>query len=314
MVEFRRPPEGPGEVIDRRGTGAGPRTVGGNQPLHPFGPRIMAHNQAQQREEFSDMREQFAGQDDELSVMLTEIFNRLSMQVAGGARTDPRDLLPEVQNPDEGVIPEEFLPDVEGAEWFDPTVWARANPDDISKVDLSNLQAATGQGKEGKGLDWFRTGQAPNNYANRHNPLYKARRDFAVAIAPQIERMFGVSAQGSAGYIRTPSAGDAAPGGRAANSDHQSGGAIDFFGTKEEMVALRNWATTQPFVSFVRCQSESHWDHVHLSFDIGWIAQNYFQGRELPPIQKAPSAGTSRRKTTQQGFQVADDPTANRAI
>lgn len=216
--------------------------------------------------------------------ILTRIFDQLSHQGAGGRRVDHRSLLPETDLPDEGSIPEEFLPDVQGFDWFDPKVWANAAP---NNVDLSNVTPATGPGKDGSGKDWFRGGEAPNNYGNRHQPLYKSRREFAVSIAPKIEDMFGVSAQGGAGHMRQPKASHKAPGGPSSNSDHYSGGAIDFFGSKEELDQLRDWLTEQPFTSFVRWQTESHYDHVHLSFDLGWVAQNWFEGQQLPELGQA---------------------------
>lgn len=285
MVEWRRRPTGPGEIIDRRG----PIPV---RPLHPSGPQVEAENQQMGRRERIEAGQRVAASEGELGGLLTQIFDRLSRQMAGGVRSDPRDLLPGAADPLEGLVPEEMVPEVQVFDWFDPTVWAKASPEQMSMVDLSQIPAASGPGKDGKGLDWFRGGEAPNNYTNRHNPLYQARREFAVAVAPKIEEMFGVSAQGSAGYMRAPSRGDAAPGGRSANSDHYSGGAIDFFGSKEEMVNLRNWLVEHaPWVSFVRCQSESHFDHVHVSIDLGWIAQNYFQGRSIP----ATTAGEAAR-------------------
>jgi hypothetical protein len=265
-----------------------------------------------------------------LDEMLTGVFDRLSRQVAGGPRSDPRDLLPEANDPSEGLIPDEFRPDVSSFDWFDPTVWAQADPNDVSRVDLTNVQPATGQGRPGTGMDWFRGGEAPNNLSNRANPLYQARQEFAVQVGSQIEGLFDVSSQGSAGYLRPYSASHAAPGGPSGNSDHYSGGAIDFFGDPEELTRLRNWLVEQPFTSFVRWQSESHFDHVHVSFDLGWVAQNYFQGRQTPTLsqsassQAIPGAPEAARRSTSPGgvaqgspgqsVQVADDPNANRAI
>lgn len=214
--------------------------------------------------------------------VLTQVFDRLSHFIAGGRRQDPRDLLPEVQDPSEGVVPEEVRPDVETFDWFDPAIWARATPENITDADIQRVTPATGEGREGTGGDWFRGGEAPNNFVNRHNPLYQARREFAVTIHDDIENLFDVSAQGSAGYLRPPDPSHAAPGGASPNSDHYSGGAIDFFGETENLQRLRDWLVTQPFVSFVRWQSESHFDHVHVSFDLGWIAENWFQGRTAP--------------------------------
>jgi hypothetical protein len=254
----------------------------------------------------------------DLDSTLTSIFDDLSRKMAGGLRTDPRDLLPEADNPLEGVIPDEFLPEVSQFDWFDPTVWAKASTEDMSMVDLSNLQPATGAGKGGKGRDWFRADQAPNNYTNRNNPLYQARREFSVALAPKLEEMFGVTSEGSAGYIRPPSKGDAAPGGRAVNSDHQSGGAVDFFGEVAELDALRDFLVTQPYVSFVRWRSESHGGasgtesgaHVHVSFDLGWIAQNYFEGRAVPQISKTPTVSSTQLREAPRSPEDAPKPSA----
>lgn len=310
--------DGPGRVIDRRNDGrggivgdmtrqiiqAGAHDAPGPQAAHPFSPRVWQMNRDSARQGLDEMGlgwdYDYAGSKSPnrsagasaIDDLLTQTFAELSNRVAGGQRLDPRELLPEVGLPDEGQIPEELLAELMGIDSFDPVAWSRGLPDDISQVDVTKIKPASGPGREGKGLDFFRGGEAPNNYANRHNPLYKARRDFMVAIAPQLEELFGVSAQGSAGYMRQPSKGDAAAGGRSANSDHYSGGALDLFGTKEEMVALRNWAVNQPWVSFVRCQSESHYDHVHISADLGWIAQNFFQGQNLPPIRRTLMAPT----------------------
>jgi hypothetical protein len=217
----------------------------------------------------------------------------LSDQIAGGRRSDPSDLLPGATDPFEGTVPERFLPDVSNFDWFDPTVWAGTSLD--SSLDLTAVPAS-GPGTPGDGSDFFRGSEAPNNYTNRQNPLYQARREFSVAVAPQLERMFGVTAEGSAGYLRPPSAGDADPGGRSANSDHYSGGAADFFGTPAELDALHDYLVEQPYVSFIRWRSESHGGpngddpsaHLHVSFDLGWVAQNYYQTRTLPPQAKPP--------------------------
>jgi hypothetical protein len=228
---------------------------------------------------------------------LLGLYETLSSKIAGGQRTDHRDLLPGADDPLEGLVPDDYRSDlVDLGEWFQPSDWAGLSGDDPMRIDLASIPAPGKTVTAGKGLDFFRSGEAPSNYANRNNPLYQARREFAVSVAPKIEEMFGVSAGGSAGYMRAPKASHADPGGPSSNSDHYSGGAIDFYGTKEEMIALRNWAETQPWVSFVRCQSESHYDHAHLSVDIGWIAKNYFSGRQTPtlpsPVARAPQAST----------------------
>ena len=232
-----------------------------------------------------------------LGSLLTSVFDQLSNQIAGGSRVDHRSLLPGADDPFEGVIPDEFLPGVETFDWFDPTVWAAARPDDITRVDLNAIPVPTGVGASGTGLDWFRSSEAPNNFTNRNNPLYVSRKDFVVALAPQLEEMFGVSA-GGAGYYRPPAAADAAEGGRSPNSDHYSAGALDFYGTPEELTSLRNWLVEQPFVAFVRYQSESHETHLHLSIDVGWVAHNYFQDSQLPKV--TPPALTLQGEPPQQ--------------
>ncbi len=223
-----------------------------------------------------------------LGDLLTSVYDQLSNQIAGGQRRPAQDLLPGVDDPFEGSIPDEFLPTVQTFDWFDPTVWAAARPDDITRVDLNAIPVPTGLGASGTGLDWFRSDEAPNNFTNRNNPLYVSRKDFVVALAPRLEEMFGVSAQGSAGYMRAPAASDAAPGGKSANSDHYSGGALDIYGTPEELTRLRNWLVEQPFTAFVRYQSESHTTHLHLSIDVGWVAHNYFQNNQLPALTSTP--------------------------
>lgn len=212
-----------------------------------------------------------------LDHLLDAVFDRVSAKLAGGQRKHPNDLLPESDEPMEGIIPDDYRPDLTMADWFDPLMFIQGDP------DLSQVSSG-GPGKEGDGMDWFRSGEAPNNYANRHNPLYESRRQFAIGVAPKIEELFGVSAQGSAGYMRQPHPSHKAPGGPSANSDHYSGGAIDFFGSPENLTALRNWLIEQPFTSFVRWQSESHYDHLHVSFDLGWVAENYGQVDTLNKI------------------------------
>lgn len=214
---------------------------------------------------------------------LLDLYDVLSHKIAGGQRKDHRQLLPGAEDPAEGLIPDDYRPEVTDlADWFQPNEWAGLTPDDVPRADLATIpQPGTG-GVEGDGLDFFRSGEAPNNYENRHNPLYEARKDFAVAIHGRIAGMFEVDG-GGVGWMRPPSPSDAAPGGRSPNSDHQSGGAVDYYGSDEELTRLRNWLVDQPFVSFVRWQSESHTDHLHVSYDIGWVAQNFFQGHEVPP-------------------------------
>lgn len=242
------------------------------------------------------------------------VYETLADRIAGGRRQDPRALLPGNDDPSEGVMPN-YLPEIEGYEsietfdWFDPTAWAGLDASSIPGMDLASIPVG-GAGISGRGLDFFRVGEAPNNYANRNNPLYQARKDFAVAVAPRIEDMFGVSSEGSAGYYRAPQASHADPGGPSANSDHYSAGAIDFFGSVERLDALREYLVAQPWVGFVRWRSESHGGpsgtekgaHLHVSFNLGWIAQNYFQGRQAPAL----SAPTAPRQPSQAPRQATE--------
>jgi hypothetical protein len=231
-----------------------------------------------------------------LGRLLTQVFDSVSNELAGG-RVNPADLLPGADDPNEGSVPAEFLPGVETFDWFDPTVWSNATPDAVTPTDLTAITAATGAGTDGEGLDWFRAGEAPNNYVNRNNPLYVARKDFIVSVAPKLEQMFDVSVEGSAGYYRPPAAADAAPGGRSPNSDHYSAGAVDVYGTPEQLTGLRDWLVEQPWTAFVRYASESHQEHLHLSVDLGWVANNYYGGNTPEP----PSLTMHQSPPTPQG-------------
>ena len=95
--------------------------------------------------------------------------------------------------------------------------------------DLDDAIARTGGGSE-----------APNNIVNRNNPVYRQRAEFAASVAPQIMAQFGVTSEGQ---WRAPA--DAAGENRSPNSDHLSGGALDFKGTGEQIAALVAWANTQ---------------------------------------------------------------------
>lgn len=232
-------------------------------------------------------------------------------------RIRAEDLLPGAQDPLEGLIPDAFRPEItETFDWFSPTEWAGTTPGSEPPMDLSIIPAPGKGGVDGKGLDFFRGGEAPSNFTNRHNPLYQSRRRFAIGIADRIEDLFGVSAGGSAGYMRPPHPSDAAPGGRSANSDHYSGGAIDFTGDPAKLTALRNWLVDQPWVSFVRWQSESHTDHLHASIDIGWVAQNYFSGETLPriagPAPTLPTISREATSTTREPEPMTPPPTPSR--
>lgn len=220
---------------------------------------------------------------------LLDLYDVLSHKIAGGQRVDHRAMLPGADDPFEGSVPDDYRPEVSDlGRWFQPREWAGLGPEDDVRADLAGIPEPASGGVEGDGMDFFRGGEAPDNYTNRHNPLYAARRDFAQDINSKIEDLFDVDGGGVA-WMRPPKASDDAPGGRSSNSDHYSGGAVDYYGDPEELDALRNWLVEQPFVSFVRWRSESHTDHLHASFDLGWVAQNYFQGRTVPTVQ-APSS------------------------
>lgn len=115
-------------------------------------------------------------------------------------------------------------------------------------------------------------GQAPNNYANRYTSDYVYRREVvAPHYADLIKRTFpdyGIRI-GGLGYMRPPSD---VGGGKAANSDHQSGGAIDVYAdTKQQLYEIERWAQSQPGISLVvhsgNAAHEGH--HVHVSFQVG---------------------------------------------
>lgn len=225
--------------------------------------------------------------------------DKISHTSAGGQRQPWQDAgLPS----DEGFFPEDYSQQVPSMDWFDPSMWQQADPNDPSTFDLGQIPASSGPVKEGKGMDFYRGGQAPSNYSNKLNPAYVARADFGCAVNKQIMALFKV--EGTCNYYRKPEASDAAPGGRATNSDHLSAGAIDYTpaeGTSlEELDRLRNWLVTQPWVSFVRWRSESHSTHLHMSIDLGWVARNYFQSRQAPTLSNAPPPATSDQAAMRQ--------------
>lgn len=230
--------------------------------------------------------------------LLTAIYDQLSHRIAGGTRPDLNLVNPVTGEPidteTEGFLPEEIERELPTAdEWFDPVLFRDPDKFDVSTVPKS---ASSGAGREGDGLDWFRSGQAPNNYANRNHPLYQSRAEFvAKHVAPTIQELFpGMTIQGQ-NYYRPPGGG----GGQAKNSDHQAAGALDVFGTAEQMTALRNWAVNQPWVSFVRYNSPYHYDHVHMSVDLGWVAENYYGGKTPPPISAGSVTETDNSATVE---------------
>jgi hypothetical protein len=251
-----------------------------------------------------------------LRQQLTQLYDVLSNKIAGGQRTDHRDLLPGVDDPAEGLIPEEFADQLTELDWYTPTDWAGLGAEDALRADLTQIPEPGGKAVDGKGRDFFRSGEAPDNFTNRNNPLYVARKEFVDQVTPRLNDLFGVS--GQAGHYRKPQASHKDPGGPSANSDHYSAGAVDFFGSESELDALRDYLVDQPWVSFVRWQSESHWDHVHASFDLGWIARNYFSGRTTPTMPaktpSVPAKAPSVPASTPGPVQVGADPSAPRAI
>lgn len=146
--------------------------------------------------------------------------------------------------------------------------------------------ARPAQGRTGPGYDWFRGGEAPANFENRNHPVYALRRQFASTVNSQIMSQFDVTGAG-VGYMRPPKASDANAGGRSGNSDHYSGGAIDFYGSEAELDRLAIWLREQPWTSFVRWRSESHHDHLHLSIALDWVAQ---QAGAASPVSTVRSA------------------------
>lgn len=115
---------------------------------------------------------------------------------------------------------------------------------------------------------------APNNYANRNHPAYVHRREVTV---PNFVNEFmakfhpGASRKKYVGgyqYIRPPSD---VGGGKAPNSDHQSGGAVDLYAdTEEERLAIERWADQHPCVSYVVYSGNKHHQghHVHVSLKL----------------------------------------------
>ena len=147
--------------------------------------------------------------------------------------------------------------------------------------------------------------QAPNNALNKNEPAYAYRRDVtAPYFADLIKSTFpsmGVEI-GGLGYNRPP--GDVG-GGKSANSDHQSGGAIDVYASTEQgRKAIANWARNQPGVSLVIYEGNSAHEghHVHISFQIGYTPSGLRaapQGTPRPPVPRARSTSTPPRRNRQ---------------
>lgn len=250
-------------------------------------------------------------QENPIRNQLTQLYDVLSHKIAGGQRQDHRDLRPGVDDPLEGLIPDDFRDQFTNLDWYTPTDWSGLTADDAIRADLTQIPEPGGRAVDGKGRDFFRSGEAPDNFTNRHNPLYKARTEFVEQVTPKLNEMFGI--QGSAGHYRKPQASHKEPGGPSGNSDHYSAGAVDFFGTTEQLDALRDYLVDQPWVSFVRWQTESHYDHLHMSVDLGWVAKNYFTGRTAPSLPSKAPAKTVAADTSVP-VQVGADPSANKAV
>jgi hypothetical protein len=117
---------------------------------------------------------------------------------------------------------------------------------------------------------------APSNWVNRYQPEYAHRRDvLAPSFASEFKSTFsGVNPRvGGLGYMRDPNVAGNVGGGRASNSDHQSGGALDLYaGSHEDMLRIEQWASSHPAVSYViysgNKDHERH--HVHVSLRLGY--------------------------------------------
>ncbi len=109
-------------------------------------------------------------------------------------------------------------------------------------------------------------GQAPNNIANRNAPAYVARAQYASGgFTDLLHSTFpGITRIGQWRGINVLPGG-----GRAENSDHYSGGALDVYADPATMAAIYAWAFTQPDVSFPKFGDADHRDHVHISLKLG---------------------------------------------
>jgi len=123
--------------------------------------------------------------------------------------------------------------------------------------------------------------QAPDNWNRRYQPEYRYRREVA---SPQFAQRFNASFGsvkadgktynvGGLGWMRDPRIY-----GGAANSDHQSGGAVDLYGTSfQQLKDIERWAKSQPGVSLVIYSGNSKHEtgnlesaHVHVSLLLGY--------------------------------------------
>src|SRR5690606_20156270 len=140
---------------------------------------MLAQAQPGQQDD-TDTQEQRPSQ---LEAMLRLLYERLSDQIAGGMRANVNLLGPLGQEIDpefEGMLPADlnFGPP---ATLLDAPVFRLAAPKaPDGSIAESVLQSPSSsptsvQGRAGKGGGWLRTGQAPNNHANRHPPPDGAR-------------------------------------------------------------------------------------------------------------------------------------------
>lgn len=90
-------------------------------------------------------------------------------------------------------------------------------------------------------------GEAPNNRGNRDHPTYQARAAFMEDMNRTILSNFSVSPLGQWRDLSVSGGGQ-----RSSNSDHYSGGALDFSGSQSELNRLFSWLQTQPWVSFAQ--------------------------------------------------------------
>lgn len=124
--------------------------------------------------------------------------------------------------------------------------------------------ASTDSGGTTYGIN--RGGEAPNNKAHaaearRGEGVYGARAQRVSSLIPQIESQFDVRFGGQWRDINADVTAD-----RSANSDHYSGGALDFFGSDAEMKRLADWLGNRSDVSFVKIHGSP--PHVHVSFKL----------------------------------------------
>lgn len=107
------------------------------------------------------------------------------------------------------------------------------------------------------------TGEAPNNRAHAGDTEgpYRERAEFVSAFAKNVLSEFNVQSLGQWRDLDAEVTAD-----RSANSDHYSGGALDFTGTRQEMERLKSWLEKNPRVSFVRIHGTP--PHVHVSFKL----------------------------------------------